>query len=253
MANYRISYQLYGARKFPPIEPQLEALAAIGYDAVEPFGGSYADDAKGLRAKTDALGLAMPTAHMPLAQLEQDRARFIDTARILGLETAVIPHVGGDERPSTVEGWKALGRRLSEHAGHLAEAGLKLAWHNHDFEYAKLADGSRPIDHLLAAQGVRFEPDVAWIKRAGADPAAELRKEGGKVVAVHMKDTAKPGTTYEDGWADVGAGIIDWKGVWPAVASTGATVLVVEHDNPSDWRQSAANSYEYLTGMTGRG
>ena len=31
MANYRISYQLYSARKFPPLEPQLEALAAIAW------------------------------------------------------------------------------------------------------------------------------------------------------------------------------------------------------------------------------
>ncbi len=253
MANYRISFQLYGARKFPPLEPQLEALAAIGYDAVEPFGGNYADDPKGLRAKTDALGLTIPTAHMPLAHLEQDRARFIDVAKILGLETSIIPHVGGDERPSTVDGWKALGRRLSEHAGHLAEAGLKLGWHNHDFEYVKLPDGSRPIDHLLAGQGVRFEPDIAWIQRGGGNPATEIRKEAAKIVAFHMKDTAKPGTTKEDGWADVGAGIIDWKSVWPAIAATGANLLVVEHDNPSDWRSSAAVSYKYINGMAGRG
>ena len=35
MANYRISFQLYSARNFPPIEKNLEVLAAIGFDAVE--------------------------------------------------------------------------------------------------------------------------------------------------------------------------------------------------------------------------
>ena len=53
--------------------------------------------------------------------------------------------------------WRA-GRRSARawpaHAAALAEAGLKLAWHNHDFEYVTLPDGSRPIDHLLAAPGV---------------------------------------------------------------------------------------------------
>ncbi len=163
MANYRISFQLYGARKFPPLEPVLEGLAAIGYDAVEPYGGNFETDPKGLRAKTDALGLTIPTAHMPLALLESDRAKAIDMAKTLGLETVILPHVGGDARPSTVEGWKAFGHRLSEHAGHLAEAGLKLGWHNHDFEYAKLSDGSRPIDHILAGNGVRFEADIGGI------------------------------------------------------------------------------------------
>jgi sugar phosphate isomerase/epimerase len=253
MANYRISYQLYSARKFPPLEPQLEALAAIGYDAIEPYGGNYADDPKGLRAKADALGLAIATAHMPLAHLEQDRAKLTEVARILGLETVVIPHVGGDERPSTVDGWKALARRLSDHAGHLAEAGLKLAWHNHDFEYARLSDGSRPIDHLLSAQGVRFEADIGWIQRAGGNPAAEIRKEAGKIVALHMKDVAAAGVTKDDGWADVGSGIVDWKATWQAIAATSANLLVVEHDNPSDWRSSAANSYKYISGMIGRG
>jgi len=253
MANYRISFQLYGARNFPPLEPQLESLAAIGYDAVEPYGGNYQTDPKGLRAKTDALGLTIPTAHMPLAHLEEDRTRVIDIAKTLGLETVIIPHVGGDARPSTVEGWKALGHRLSEHAGHLAEAGLRLGWHNHDFEYVKLADGSRPIDHILAANGVRFEPDIGWIVRAGADAAAEIRKESSKIAAFHVKDTAKAGVTKDDGWTDVGAGIIDWKALWPAIAGSGADLLVMEHDNPSDWRSFAANSYKYLNGLIGRG
>ena len=64
MPKYRISFQLYSARNFPPIEKQLETLAAIGFDAVEPFGGAYKADPKALRAKCDALGLTIPTCHM---------------------------------------------------------------------------------------------------------------------------------------------------------------------------------------------
>jgi hypothetical protein len=30
MANYRISFQLYSARNFPPVDGVLEGLAAIG-------------------------------------------------------------------------------------------------------------------------------------------------------------------------------------------------------------------------------
>jgi sugar phosphate isomerase/epimerase len=254
MANYRISFQLYSARNFPPLEAQLEALAAIGYDAVEPYAGNFKDDAKGFRGKTDALGLAVPSAHMPLASLEADRAQFIDTAKTLGVETAVLPHIAAEARPKTAEGWKTLGARLGEHAAHLAEAGLKLAWHNHDFEYATLPDGSRPIDHLLAPSGVRSEIDIGWVVRAGVDPDAEIRRQGAKIAAFHIKDTAKPGTTTrDDGWTDVGAGIIDWHALWSPISASEARLLVVEHDNPSDWRAFAANSYKYLNGLAGRG
>jgi sugar phosphate isomerase/epimerase len=56
----------------------------------------------------------------------------------------------------------------------LAEHGLKLAWHNHDFEYQRLPDGSRPIDHLIGAAGVFFEPDIGWIVRAGTDTMKDV-------------------------------------------------------------------------------
>jgi sugar phosphate isomerase/epimerase len=253
MANYRISFQLYGARKFGAVEPVLEGLAAIGYDAVEPYGGNFQDGAKGLRQKADSLGLAIPSAHMGFDLLETDRAKAIDIAKTLGLEVVIVPYIGGDARPSTVDGWKAFAQKLSDHAGHLAGAGLKLAWHNHDFEYAKLSDGSRPIDHLLAAKGVLFEADIGWIFRAGADSAAEIRKEAGKIAAFHIKDTTKPVIEKDDGWTDVGAGVIDWNGLLPAIASTGSNLLVMEHDNPSDWRSYAANSYKYVSGLIGRG
>ena len=95
MANYRISFQLYSARNFPPVDGVLEALAAIGYDAVEPFGGNYLSDAKGFRAKTDALGLAIPTAHVPLQLLDEDRPKAIDLRLGLsdGMSTEVLSGV----------------------------------------------------------------------------------------------------------------------------------------------------------------
>lgn len=253
MANFRISFQVYSARNFPQIDAVLQGLAAIGYDAIEPYAGNYLEDPKGFRAKADALGLAIPTAHVPLQLLDDDRAKAIDIAKTLGLETVALPHVGGDARPTDLAGWKAFGARLGGHAAALKAAGLKLAWHNHDFEYAKLSDGSRPIDHILAAPDVLFEPDVAWIARADTDIAGELNRYASKVVAVHIKDTAPKGVTKDDGWTDVGAGTIDWKALWPTIGKTGATVLVMENDNPSDWRSFASNSYKYVSGLTGRG
>jgi sugar phosphate isomerase/epimerase len=252
MADYRISFQLYSARKFPPVEAQLEALAAIGFDAVEPYRGAYGDDPAGFRRKLDAVGLSCPTAHIGLDLLEADRKQAIATAKTLGLETIIVPWASPEQRANDAAGWKALAAKLSAHAAELAESGLKLAWHNHDFEYARLPDGSRPIDHLLAAPGVLWEPDVGWIVRAKSDIAAEIAKFPGKVAAFHIKDTAPEGVTAEDGWTDIGSGTIDWKNLLSVIDKSGCDLLVLEHDEPSDWRAFASRSYAFLSDLTGR-
>ncbi len=252
MTTYRISFQLYSARNYPPVEPQLEALAAIGFDAVEPYRGAYGNNAAGFRRKLDAVGLACPTAHIALDLLDSDRPAAIAEAETLGLETVVAPYLVPEKRPIDIAGWKALADRLSGHAAALAEKGLKLAWHNHDFEYKPLPDGSRPIDHLIGAKGVNFEADLGWIARAGKDIAAEIKRFPGKLAAFHVKDVAPAGTTVDDGWTDIGAGTIDWPGLLPTIAGSGSDLLIFEHDNPSDWRGFAARSYVYVGKLVGR-
>lgn len=251
MARRRISFQIYSARQFPPVEAQLQRLGEIGYDAIEPYAGAYGNDPSGFRAKAEAAGLSIPTAHLPLAELDANPQRFANTAKALGLETAIIPHVGGDARPRDLGGWKALGERLNEHAARLAEDGLGLAWHNHDFEYMPLADGSRPIDHILAGDKVMFEPDIGWIVRAGVDPLGELERRINRIAAFHVKDTAPEGVTADDGWTDVGAGTINWQALWTVIGQGGDAPIVIEHDNPSDWQSFASNSYNYVNELAG--
>jgi sugar phosphate isomerase/epimerase len=248
MSDRVISYQLYSARGYPPVQPVLEALAAIGYEAVEPYGAIY-DEPGSFRRALDRLGLRCPTAHMSLQGLNQDREKVFQIARTLGVDTIVAPYLSPEERPAEPEGWRAIARQLVGHAAAATEAGFRFAWHNHDFEYRTFPDGSRPIDILLAAPGVLWEADVGWIARAGIGVAAELSRYADRLIAVHAKDLAPAGTTSEDGWADVGAGIIDWRGIWPLIDRSKARVLVIEHDNPADWRRSAERSFAYLSGL----
>ena len=55
-----ISFQLYSARFFPPLEAQLDWLAQCGYDAVEPWLPAYGDDAALFRRSL----LLMPRHHV---------------------------------------------------------------------------------------------------------------------------------------------------------------------------------------------
>jgi sugar phosphate isomerase/epimerase len=160
-----------------------------------------------------------------------------------------LPAYEADRRDSGAF-WQSVGEILARGADLAAPEGLVVAWYNHDVEYRPLADGSRPIDHLLgASDAVRFEIDCGWIVRGGADPAAELARYAGRIEAIQMKDAAPLGTAVEDGWTATGDGIIDWRALVPLIRATAATHLVAEHDNPQDWRAFARRSLAYMRSL----
>lgn len=245
------SFQLYSARKFPPLADRVKELAEIGYTAVEPFGGLYGD-AAGLRATLDAVGLAAPSGHFGLDMLEQDFDGALAVARTLGMRFVVCPYLMPEDRPADAAGWKTFGARLQAVAARFDKAGLAFAWHNHDFEFRPLPDGSVPIEHILV-EGVAWEADLAWVARAAVDPLPWLQRYAGRVPLVHVKDIAPAGEKAdEDGWADVGEGVLPWAALWRAAEAAGAEIMVAEHDNPSDAERFARVSYATMSKLNGK-
>lgn len=245
---YPIAYQLYSSRNFPPLLDQFPTLKAMGYDAIEPWLPAYEEDPRVFRRALDDAGLRCLGFHMPLAGLVNEPQRFIEIAQTLGATYLIPPYVAADERQPTADYWRGLGEKLAKGAELAAPHGLSVAWHNHDFEFIPLSNGTRPIDHIFEAGGdnVKFEIDCGWIVRAGADPAAELQRFADRIVAIQTKDTAPLGTKTDDGWTATGDGIIDWAALVPLFRATKADHIVTEHDNPSDWQAFARRSIEHL-------
>lgn len=247
---FKLSFQLYSARFFPPLSNQLPKLKAMGYDAVEPFMPLLEDPAE-FRRQTDGAGLACSGFHAHFHDLCADPQRFIDLSDEIGTDLIIPPWLAPEDRGTTGDAWKRIGEKLAVAAETVTAAGKVLAWHNHDFEFVPLSDGSVPIDHLFAAAGdkVSFEIDLAWVKRADADPAAALEKYVDRIVAIQPKDTAPKGTVAEEGWTAPGQGVLDWPALWPLMRKTGADYLIVEHDNPADWEKLASDAIAYLRQM----
>ncbi|MCB8840430.1 sugar phosphate isomerase/epimerase [Aurantimonas sp. VKM B-3413] len=241
-----LSFQLYSARNAPQDADVLGTIASAGFTNVETFGPNH-DDPEGFRKRLNAAGLTAKSGHFPLQMIGAELDRVISICRVLGIEIVVAPYLAAEDRPDDKAEWQALGDRLGRLAADCADEGLRFAWHNHDFEFAALADGSLPIEHLLK-DGVLWEADVAWMVRAGAEPAAWLERYAGRIVAVHVKDIAPEGENAgEDGWADVGAGVVDWDRLWPLAVGSGASLMIAEHDNPSDFARCARVSGAKLT------
>ena len=248
-----LSYQLYSSRNFPPLGETLAMLADLGYDAVEGYGALYADDAQvaELTASLGRSGLAMPTAHFGLAQLEEDPAKVLSIARALGIKRIYCPYLMPEDRPTDAAGWRAFGARLQKAGQPIRDAGLGFGWHNHDFELRPLPDGQVPQDLIFeGGPDLEWEIDVAWVVRGGADPVAWIRKYAPRITAAHLKDIALAGqNANEDGWADLGEGVVDWTGLMPLLRTTPCKIFILEHDNPSDHARFARRSLLAAKGL----
>ncbi len=242
-----ISYQLYCSRNFPPLGDTLQMLSSAGYDQVEGYG-ALMDDANHLKDVLDAYGLQMTSSHISLDLLENDPTKAVSIAKKLGLKKAFGPFVGPEGRPSDTAGWKAFGKRLVELGKPLQDAGIVFGWHNHAFEFDATPEGDIPMDLIVDADdSLMLELDLGWVRVAGHDPVDWIAKYAGRITTVHVKDIAPDGhAADEDGWADVGHGVMDWSDIHAALQTAGVSHYVVEHDNPNDHERFAVRSMATL-------
>jgi len=83
------------------------------------------------------------------------------------------------------------------------------------------------------------------VVKGNSDPLGWISEYGNRLCAVHLKDIALHGKNAdEDGWADVGHGIIDWPKMYQSLEKTPASWFILEHDNPNDLDRFARRSME---------
>lgn len=242
------SFQLYSSREVDSQTEFLKTLSTLGYRQVEGYGGVY-ENPQEFRTALDTAGLAMPSGHYSINELEDDLPATLKIASALGTEHIFCPYLEEQERPTDADGWKTFGQRLNTLGKRINDKGFRFGWHNHDFEFVPCADGSMPMRSILeSATEIDWEMDVAWAARAGSDPAPWIKEFGSRITAVHVKDIAAAGEcTDEDGWADIGFGTMHWKAlVSQLVSDTKAELFIAEHDNPTDHQRFASRSIESL-------
>jgi sugar phosphate isomerase/epimerase len=251
--NTPLSIQLYSLRTLPGLPAVLDAARGAGYRHVELIG-SHLDAADELRLQLDARGLGASSSHVGLAALRERFDAVIAACKTLGLTQLFMPSVPPDERRNTEPYWTVLGRELGQMALRAQDRGIGLGYHNHDWELSLQPDGRSALDCLFAGAGaapLSWQADLAWLVRGGADAVDLMQRYQPRLISVHAKDLAPAGTKQdEDGWADVGHGVLDWRGrLAPAAVACGARWLVAEHDKPSDPLRFARNSFSFLNSL----
>ena len=237
-----ISFQLYSARH-TPLADALKVVASSGYAGVEAYRENVADLDLFQSLLSDN-NLQCTSIHTGLDELRANMSRALDTASQLSVKQIVCPYLLEEERPQDKSGWQALAEELAGYASHVKANGLSFAWHNHDFEFEKTPDGVLPMRVLLdTATDMQWEIDLAWIERAAERPESWLRTYGDRVNSVHLKDVAASGECIdEDGWADVGHGVLNWNAITAELKVIRPDLYIVEHDSPSDLGRFAQRS-----------
>ncbi len=248
-----LSIQLYSLRNLPSLDAILDSAQAAGYSHVELIG-SHLDDAANVRKALDARGLKVSSAHVSMAALRDRFDLIMQACKTLGFTQLFMPSVPPEERQSPEPYWTALGRELAQMAWRAQDHGIELGYHNHHWELNKQADGRTALDCLFEGAGkapLKWQADVAWLVRGGADPAVLMAQYADRVTSVHAKDLAPANTKLdEDGWEDVGHGVLDWRGkLAQASVKNGARWFVAEHDKPSDPARFARNSFAFLNSL----
>ncbi|MFN8530549.1 MAG: sugar phosphate isomerase/epimerase [Anaerolineae bacterium] len=239
-----IAVQLYSIRDAlkADFDGSLRRIAEMGFAGVE-FAGEYGGSAASAAARCAELGLKVCSAHLGMPLGDQQSA-ILDNAAKLGVSIMVCPWLPS-ERFKTVESVHQVCDELNAAAKIAQGAGFRYAYHNHDFEFRPLPDGSLPFDHMqkLLDPSISFELDIYWAKFAGSDPAALLSKLGKRVPLVHVKDgTGRPG----DAFLAAGEGIVD---IPAAVHAAGESPewLIVELDScATDMFTAVEKSLRYL-------
>ena len=245
----------------------MRAVHEMGYDYVEP-AGLYGIPAPEYRRILEENGLKAICAHVPIVELISDLDRTLVDYREIGCEYLAIPYLPEEMRPGT-PGFAETLHQIERIARASAALGMPLLYHNHDFEFVQMEDGSFGLDYLyrvIPAELLQTELDVCWVKVAGQDPVSYIRRYAGRSPIVHLKDFVgeksenmyeligmekKPSAAPQSfAFRPVGQGVQDFPPILEAAVEAAARYVVVEQDawqGPS--LAAARESREYLRSL----
>ncbi|MBR5449015.1 MAG: sugar phosphate isomerase/epimerase [Clostridia bacterium] len=258
MKKFKIGIQLYGVKHAmaADFEGTLKAIADMGYEYVE-FAGYHGKTAEELCAVLDKYGLKCVSVHQSIDFFDENPQEKVDFLKAFGTKYSIIPWydvkklAGGDEWETTKAKFQAL-------ADLLYKNGMKLGYHNHDFEFTNKVDGKTLHDYIVEALPTeKFEPqfDTCWVHYAGINPVEKIKEFDGRVTVVHLKDfvcknlaagpvyalidtdgAAKGGGDREASgfeYRPLGQGLQDVKAILEACEECGTEYVIVEQDDPS--------------------
>ena len=258
-ASGTIGLQLYSLRHLfekGDIAGTLGTVRRWGFTEVEA-AGTYKLPPAEFAALVKKTGLRIVSTGADFAQLEKDPSPIIKNAQAFGatqVMCAWIPHQG---RFSRADVDKAV-TVFSKAGRAMRDAGLRLLYHVHGYEFQPGSDGTL-FDALATATepGVLdFQMDVFWVVHGGGSPVELFAKYPGRFPSTHLKDIRKgtkvcdpTGNAPDDTSVVLGEGMIDFPGILRAANKQGVKYHFIEDEHPKSEEQ-IPRSLQYLASLS---
>ena len=256
----------------------LRSLSRMGIRELELFELPPAP--REFRQQCDDLGLSLVSGHFYLQSLAKQQT--LDAAHALGLRYIIvvfptlrslkdrdISDMSVQElmplyEKITLDDYRWNAEQFNAYGERLARDGFQLGYHNHAVDLKRL-DGKTALDELIAhtdPKYVVFEMDTGHVIHAGANPIAYLRRYPTRIQLLHLKDlepgfhvSARIDTEDMDTNAALGAGVIDWRGLFAVAARGNIKHWFIEHEGTmaDPHLQAVERSLRYLLALNVQG
>lgn len=209
----------------------LKKVADIGYTTVQ-VSGTCDFEPEWLHDRLQETGLRCILTHTSPARIAQQTQQVIQAHR-----TFECSFIGIGMVPGGMEAYDEFVCTFKPVAKEIAQAGLQLAYHNHNIEFARTGrEHELFFDRILqdfTPRELAITFDTYWAQAGGADAAAWLRKLSGRVRNIHLKDMS---FVLGDGlkgarMAAVGEGNMNFSAILAAAQDAGTEYLLVEQDD----------------------
>ncbi len=246
--KFPIALQLYSVRDDMEKDflGTLKKVKELGYDMVE-FAGLFSYSAAEVKAMCEEAGVIPISAHVPYGSMASDLGVVNDYAEI-GCKYVVVPWQNEDLLPGgeKYEDFKKTAKAIADRSESL---GMKLCYHNHDFEFVKI-DGKNKLDIMYDDFSFMYpQIDTCWAKVGGEEPYEYIKKYAGRAEILHLKDFVgqksnnmygligadgkkDEGAAEEFDFRPVGHGVQDFKKILASAEEIGIKYVVVEQDRP---------------------
>lgn len=233
----KLGAQLFSLRNYlkdpAGLRDTMKKLKEMGYECVQ-LSGAAPMSAEDISSIVKDLNMPIVNTHSPLDRIINDTENLINEHKMFGCNEIGLGYLTPEQRSSKAA-LEELLASLEEPVEKIEAAGLHFAYHNHDFEFAKLPDSDKVIYDILLEKcpNWKFIVDTYWMEFAGVDVIDYLNRIGSeRLENVHFKDMA---TDEKRSICACGDGILNFEKIYDTCKDLGVKTVLVEQDNAVDF------------------
>lgn len=220
------------------LDNTLRRLKEMGYEALQISGVPL--DPQVVKEKVDKYGFYVCATHESLDKIREDFPSVVKKLKLWDCDFTAIGSPG-DHFTLDEKGAGDLIAELDDWGKKFASEGIRFAYHNHHFEFAKAGDSlfMERVYEETSPESFFAEIDVHWVQRGGQTPEKWIRNVNGRMPVCHFKDFKIVGN--EPRFCEIGEGNLDWPAIIEACEETGVRWYSIEQDFPVEERDIFAS------------